>query len=232
MYTGTQERRNCLDDCDIQFNDPSCGRIIRSLHLQFVSNSNCTIQPFLIYVPGTPSLSISRIANWFHARCILLSMRWHRTAPVGAAVQITPYFTAQPVSDLRGRNKRHFAQHYAPNENFNSFVMIRSRLKHHEDSHMKVVTYQLVRNYWNVYVRLHNIRSIRPLCESVAVVFDIPRLNLGNGVTLALPSLVYRNLVLLDVLHGCHTWSLFHVSKAFPHCHKQHDFRKKVAFVF
>ena len=63
-------------------------------------------------------------------------------------MQITSYFPARPVSDLRVYDrKHHFTQHYAPNEKFNSFVMICSRLKRHEGGQMKVVTYRLVRNY-------------------------------------------------------------------------------------
>jgi hypothetical protein len=59
-------------------------------------------------------------------------------------MQITSYFPARPVLDLYGRNKHNFAQHYALNENFNSSVVICSRLKRHEYGHMKVVTYRLV----------------------------------------------------------------------------------------
>jgi hypothetical protein len=43
-------------------------------------------------------------------------------------VQITSYFPARPVSDLYGRNKYHFAQHYTANEKFNNFVMTYIRI--------------------------------------------------------------------------------------------------------
>ena len=62
-------------------------------------------------------------------------------------MQITAHFPAQPVSDLYGRNKHHFAQYYASNEKFNSSVVICSRLKRHEDGQMKAVTHRLVSKY-------------------------------------------------------------------------------------
>jgi hypothetical protein len=82
-------------------------------------------------------------------------------------VQITSYFPARPVPDLYGRNKHHFAQHYTPNEKFNGSVVLCSRLKRHEDGQMKVVTYRLVRNYWNVYVQLNNQSSLSVLYAKV-----------------------------------------------------------------
>jgi len=54
------------------------------------------------------------------------------------------------------------------------------------------------------------MQSISPLYEGVAVVSDIPRLNLENGASLAVPCLVYGNIVLLDILYGCQTWCLFY----------------------
>jgi hypothetical protein len=54
------------------------------------------------------------------------------------------------------------------------------------------------------------MQSIRLYTKVFALVSYIPRLNLGNGASLALPSLVYGNVVLLDVFYGCQTWCLFY----------------------